>query len=245
MRLLITIFIIILICFNAKAQVFDVSYKDKTPTRTLLLPAQNAKAVVLLFPGGGGLMNLQNDGSTSNRHTFVRSKELWSKFGIDAVLVDTPYDLGRGPNNLRFYPEHQERIYNVVKYYKDKTNLPIWLFGHSMGTVSASEFANKNSEQQKMIKGIVLAGTYKSVSLNNDVTLPVLVIRHSLDGCQSVPMRTSEEIIKNRPKEVRSQLILIDGGIDRGDACQAGGYHGFNGTEDQLVKDAAEFILKK
>jgi hypothetical protein len=78
----------------ANAQVFDVPYKDDAPTRTLLIPVKNAKAVVLLFPGGGGVLRLQDDGSTTNFHTFVRSKDLWAQYGIDAVLVDTPYDLG-------------------------------------------------------------------------------------------------------------------------------------------------------
>ena len=41
----------------AYSQVFDVQYKDDAPTRTLLSPVKNAKAVVLLFPGGGGVLN--------------------------------------------------------------------------------------------------------------------------------------------------------------------------------------------
>jgi len=54
------------ICISSVAysQVFDVPYKEDAPTRTLLLPVQNAKAVVLLFPGGPGVLNLQDDGST-------------------------------------------------------------------------------------------------------------------------------------------------------------------------------------
>ena len=34
------------------AQVFDVPYKDDAPSRTLLVPTQKPKAVVLLFIGG-------------------------------------------------------------------------------------------------------------------------------------------------------------------------------------------------
>ena len=32
-------------------------------------------------------------------------------------------------------------------------------------------------------------------------------------------------------------------GLDQGDPCQAKSYHGFNGTEDQLIEVAATFIL--
>jgi hypothetical protein len=48
------------------AQIFDVPYKDDPPTRTLLVPTPKAKAVVLLFPGGGGMLRLQDDGSSTN-----------------------------------------------------------------------------------------------------------------------------------------------------------------------------------
>ena len=233
----------VLFSMHVHAQVFDVPYKDDAPTKTLLLPAKNPKALVLLFPGGGGMLRVQDDGSTTNPHTFVRSKELWAQYGIDAVLVDTPYALGDGRNNARSTRDHQQRILAVVKYYKEKFNLPIWLFGHSMGTVSVSEFANSGVEQQQLISGVIIAGTFRSVSLDEDGKLPVLAIHHIHDGCPSTPKETAEAVIKNRPKDSRSQLILIDGGISAGDECQSFAHHGFNQNEAELIKDAAEFIL--
>jgi hypothetical protein len=38
----------VLISTTAYSQVFDVPYKDDAPTRTLLTPVKNAKAVVLI-----------------------------------------------------------------------------------------------------------------------------------------------------------------------------------------------------
>ncbi|MBT8582259.1 hypothetical protein G6653_05675 [Polynucleobacter paneuropaeus] len=55
------------------AQVIDIPHQQDAATRTLLFTAPNPKALVLLFPGGGGMMRLQDDGSTKNRHTFIRS----------------------------------------------------------------------------------------------------------------------------------------------------------------------------
>ena len=239
------VIVVIFITNTTNAQVFDVPFNTDAPTRTLLVPVQNPKAVVLLFPGGPGVLKLQDNGWTNNRHTFVRSKELWAKYGIDAVLVDTPYDLGRGPNNIRASKDHQQRIFTVVKYYKEKFNLPVWIFGHSMGTVSVSEFANTGKEQQQIIKGVIIAGTYGSVTMNEDGKLPVLAIHHTQDTCLNTPISTSEAVIKSRPKDSRSQFILIDGGISTGNVCDAFAYHGFNETEDQFIKSAAEFILKK
>ncbi|MBU3538335.1 alpha/beta hydrolase [Polynucleobacter sp. UK-Gri1-W3] len=234
----------LLISTTAYSQVFDVPYKDDAPTRTLLTPVKNAKAVVLLFPGGGGVLNLQDDGSTTNGHTFVRSKDLWAQYGIDSVLVDTPYDLGAGLRNSRSIRDHQQRILNVVTYYKEKLNLPVWVFGHSMGTVSVTEFVNGGKEKEKLIAGVIVAGTYRSATVDSDVTLPVLAIHHLNDSCGSTPLVSSERIIEGRSNKLTSQFIQIEGGISEGDVCGSRAYHGFNQKESEFVKSAAQFILK-
>lgn len=226
------------------SQVIDVPYKSDAPTRTLLASVKDAKAVVLLFPGGGGVLNLQDDGSTSNFHTFVRSKDLWAQYGIDSVLVDTPYDLGGGMRNSRSIRDHQQRIFNVVSFYKEKFNLPVWIFGHSMGTVSVTEFVNGGKEKERLIAGIIVAGTYRSATIDSDVTAPVLAIHHVDDGCASTPFVSSERIIESRNKKLTSQFIQMDGGISEGDVCGSRAYHGFNQKEPEFVKAAAQFILK-
>ena len=231
--------------FFASAQVFDVPYKDDAPTRTLLISAQKAKAVVLLFPGGGGVLNLKDDGATNNFHTFVRSKDLWAQYGIDAVLVDTPYDLGNGrKGNSRSTRDHQQRMLNVVRYYKEKLNLPVWIFGHSMGTVSVTQFVNGGKDQAKLIHGVIVAGTFRSASIDSDVDMPVLAIHHIHDQCVSTPLSISEGIIKSRAGKANSQLIQMDGGVSDGDVCGSKGYHGFNEKEPEFIKAAAQFILK-
>ena len=240
------VILMLLVCFPflARAQVFDVPYKDDPPTRTLLVATPNAKAVVLLFPGGGGMLRLQDDGSSTNFHTFVRSKNLWAQYGIDAILVDTPYDLGSGMRNSRSIRNHQQRILNVVRYYKEKLNLPMWIFGHSMGTVSVTEFANGGKDQAALISGVIVAGTYRSASIDSDVIMPVQAIHHVDDGCASTPFSTSEGIIKNRPSKSPSQFVPMEGGVSEGDVCGSKAYHGFNEKEPEFIKAAAQFILK-
>ena len=219
-------------------------YKTDAPSKTLLIPAKDAKAVVLLFPGGGGVLGFQDDGSTKSFHTFVRSIDLWAQYGIDAVLVDTPYDLGNGRSHSRSIRDHQQRIFNVVNYYKEKLNLPVWLFGHSMGTVSVTEFVNGGKDQEQRIAGVIVAGTFRTATVDSGVSIPVLAIHHVDDGCANTPFTTSERIIKNRPKQSSAQLISIDGGISNGDICGSMAYHGFNQKEPEMVKAAAQFILK-
>ena len=228
----------------ASSQVLDVPYQGDAPTRTLLTATPNAKAVVLLFPGGGGVLRLQDDGSTTNFHTFVRSKNLWAQYGIDSVLVDTPYDLGGGMKNSRSIRDHQQRIFNVISYYKEKLNLPVWIFGHSMGTVSVTEFVNGGKDKEKLIAGVIVAGTYRSATIDSDVGVPVLAIHHVSDGCGSTPFVASERMITNRSNKASAQFVQIDGGVTEGDVCGSMAYHGFNQREAEFVKAAAQFILK-
>lgn len=243
--------VLLAICFclfalNSYGQVFDVPHQSDLPTRTLLVPAANPKALVLLFPGGGGMLRLKDDGSTKSRHTFVRSVNLWAQYQIDAVLVDTPYDLGdlkRG--DRRTQQDHLDRVGEVIRYYKRKTDLPIWIFGHSMGTSTATNYANQISPQSKQLSGIIIAGTIKSVSLDDSVVLPALAIHHVQDSCLGSLPDNSARIINGRPKSTVSRLELIDGGISEGNVCDSFAYHGFNQTEDEFVKRAAQFILSQ
>lgn len=234
------------ISFPVTAQVFDVAHHDEASTRTLLVPVSKPRAVVLLFPGGGGRAAISDEGAVKSRHTFVRSLNLWSQYQIDAVLVDTPYDLGDlRRDNLRERQDHMDRVGEVVSYYKNKTRLPIWIFGHSMGTSTATYFANQSSDQSKQLAGIIIAGTIRTASLNDSFTLPVLGIHHLEDACLGTPVSATKRIIDGRQAKFISRLEMIEGGVSEGNVCESFAYHGFNQTEPELIKRVAQFILSQ
>jgi len=240
---LFTLALLFLSCIT-NAQVIDVPHSDDHPTRTLLAAVSNPRAVVLLFPGGGGMPVIFDGGSVRSRHTFVRSLDLWAQYGIDAVLVDSPYDLGdlrRG--NLRGRDEHLSRVDEVVNFYKKKFGLPIWIFGHSMGSSTATYYANEISRSKGKLRGIIIAGTINSASLDDEVDLPVLGIHHARDACAGTPVAASKRVIEGRPTKYVSRLEIIEGGISEGNICDAFAYHGFNQTEPEFIKRAAQFIL--
>lgn len=238
------LFFTFLISFSTYGQVYEIPYGKETATRTLLIPAENSKATVLLFIGGNGMVGLTDTGSTSHRHTFIRSKDNWKKYGINAVIVDSPNDLGSASKgHYRNTDNHIGRTEAVIKFYKAKMNQPIWIFGHSNGTITVAAIVTKKPEIQVDLAGLIVAGTHKDESIPNNITLPLLAIHHPKDGCWATPFSASEEIVKQRDKKFKTQLIVIDGGFDQGNPCQAMSYHGFNGTEEQLIEQAAKFIL--
>jgi dienelactone hydrolase len=224
-------------------QLLDVPQAGEAPTKTFLIETAKPKAVVLLFIGGDGLLDLKPDGSTTKENPLNRSAGLWQQYGINSVLVDSPYDLGdarRG--NVRGKSEHLSRVESVVKYYKNKFNVPVWIFGHSMGTVTAIQFANQ-SERSAAVDGIIVAGTHIGENLSASFNKPVMAIHHQKEACPATPISASESIIKGRSKETKSELVMIDGGENVGKVCMGLAYHGFNKVEDQMVSAAAKFIL--
>jgi dienelactone hydrolase len=224
-------------------QVLEVPQAGEMPTKTFLIETAKPKAVVLLFIGGDGVLDLKPDGSTTKENPLNRSAGLWKSYGINSVLVDSPYDLGdarRG--NVRGKSEHLSRVESVVNYYRNKFNVPVWIFGHSMGTVTAIQFANQ-SELSAAITGIIIAGTHIGENLNSSFSKPVMAIHHQKEACPATPISASESIIKGRSKDAKSELVMIDGGENVGRACMGLAYHGFNKVEDQMVSAAAKFIL--
>jgi hypothetical protein len=245
-RALMAAFVLLLCVHVSEAQVFDIPYEGEAPTRTLLLQAQKAQAIVILFPGGQGMIRLAKDGTAKSTHTFVRSQNEWAQYGIHSVLVDSPNNLGNTRGNFRDTADHLGRVEAVIKFYKEKFNLHAWIFGHSMGSSTVSFFSNKSKEYRNQVAGGIIAGTLQEVGIDDENDIPLLAIHHKYDGCRSTPSFASERIIKNRLKEFptrKSKLVLIEGGDDIGDPCQSAGYHGFAQKEPDFIKEAATFIL--
>ena len=107
----------------AYGQLLEVPQGGEAATKTFLIETSKPKAVVLLFIGGDGVLDLKPDGSTTKQNPLSRSARLWQSYAINSVLVDSPYDLGdarRG--NVRGKSEHLARVESVVKYYGASLN---------------------------------------------------------------------------------------------------------------------------
>ena len=123
--------------------VIDIPSKGGPSTRTLYFGVPNAKATVLLFIGGDGQLKLTDDGRIGSRHTFVRSIERWASHGINAVLVDSPFDLGNAKKGHKRNSEnHLTRVSEVISYSQGRQERSIWIFGHSMGTSTVAALLN-------------------------------------------------------------------------------------------------------
>jgi hypothetical protein len=232
-------------CMGRAHEVVDIPSVYGIHTRVLIAPAQVAKATVLLFIGGGGLLKITENGRTDHIHTFVRSFGMWRDYEVEAVLIDSPFDLGNAMRgHRRASKEHLDRVSEVIRYFYAKSSQPIWIFGHSMGTSTVAAFLSSERPEITLLRGYIVAGTHRGESIPASITLPALGIHHRREACPSTPISATEFLMKTRTPDTPRAMVLLDGGDDKGDRCQAMAYHGFNGIEYELIKAAAEFVLK-
>nr|WP_294503520.1 alpha/beta hydrolase [uncultured Rhodopila sp.] len=190
-----------------------------------------ARASVILFPGGNGLY-------ASGRKNFLRRivPDLLNS-GFSVITVDAPSDQSAGMSwTFRAGPEQARDIEAVASFVKARSPAPIWLIGTSRGSVSAADGA---SVLGRRIGGVILTSSVwargmAAVRLET-ITVPVLVIHNRDDGCPESPFAGAEAGIRRLTGAPVSQLVVVSGGLSRGDACQATSPHGFLGIEKPVV----------
>ncbi len=232
--------------------VVDIPTRSGVSERIHVLKSENPKAVAILFAGGHGGLQIGDDGKYGwgGGNFLVRSAELFVKAGLMVVVVDAPSDRQKEPflNGFRQTKEHVEDTQAVLSWVKSQTNAPIWLVGTSRGTQSVASIALGNV---KGIHGIVLTSTILHDTKSKAVpeleleklNIPVLVVHHENDGCSHCSFSLVENMMKKLDKNPHKALLTFQGGQTKGDPCNAFGYHGFNGIEQEVVTKMTDWML--
>jgi dienelactone hydrolase len=77
---------------------------------------------------------------------------------------------------------HIESIKHTVEYYRKKFGKPVFLIGHSNGTLSLAELLNQSPENQKLISGLIFSGSRNETEVKQKISVPVLVLHHKSDS---------------------------------------------------------------
>jgi dienelactone hydrolase len=167
------------------------------------------------------------------------------------VIVDAPSDRQSEPylNSFRQTKEHLQDINAIVAWIQTQTTAPLWLVGTSRGTQSVAYAATELTEQ-KAIHGFVLTSTILSDTKSKAVTKmdlekitkPILVVHHQNDGCSHCSFDLVPSLM-SKLNASSKELIAIEGGQTKGDPCNAFGYHGFNGVEQEVVSKISQWVL--
>lgn len=232
-------------------QVHNVSSRGER-TRLLVESVDEAVAIAVLFSGGKGATRISKQGRIGwgKNNFLIRSRTLFLNNGISTAVIDAPTDK---PHDLRFgfrrSVEHATDIGEVIAHLRQTFNLPVWLIGTSRGTNSVASAAAYLGE--KGPDGIVLTASMLSWNEKGDQLLelplekikgPALIAHHEDDDCHVTPPNKVPALAARLAHARPIKTFLYRGGLAQGNPCQAMHYHGFNGLEETVVRDIANWI---
>jgi dienelactone hydrolase len=252
-RALLSLALIVCAFAHAQEKVVDIPTRAGVTQRFLLIPAPDAKAVVMLFAGGHGGLQLSDAGVPrwGNNNFLVRTARSYGARGLTVAVIDAPSDRQSPPylTGFRESAEHAADVKAVIAWLRAETKLPVWLIGTSRGTqsVAGSAVALKGAGGPD---GLVLTSTILNDRRSRPVPdmaldtlrLPILVVHHEQDACRACPFREVPRLMAKIASAPRTELITFRGGNDHGEPCEALAYHGFNGLEQDVVARIAAWV---
>lgn len=237
-------------------QVVDIPTRAGVTQRFILIKPPHATAAVILFAGGHGGLQISADGRIGwgAGNFLVRTRQQFAEHDLVVAVVDAPSDRQNPPylNGFRQTPEHATDTKAVIAWLRQQTHLPVWLVGTSRGTQSAAYVATQLAAGGGP-DGLVLTSSILADPKGRAVpempllklAIPVLVVHHKQDGCKLCQFSGLPALMEKLGSAPRKELIVINGGKDRGDPCEAFAHHGFNGVEPEVVTKIADWIHAK
>jgi pimeloyl-ACP methyl ester carboxylesterase len=228
------------------ASVADVSVEGASRRLLFVAPAAQPAAVVVMLPGGDGVIGIADDGVIARPNNFlIRTRELWLAQGFLFVAVDTPPGQGRD----RTSDAGQRAIAAIVAEVRKRSSAPIWLVGTSAGAPAAMTGAA--SLPAGTIHGVAISSPVSTGGKREAVfdakleriAVPVLIQIHEDDGCQLTPPANAPRIKAALTGAPAVEIQQFSGGsFPRSGPCEALAQHGFLGIEDKVVAAAAGWI---
>ena len=251
-------------------EVVTIETHGRTTTRYALTypqgaPAQAGRTALVLLVGGGGHLNLDDNGCARalTGNSLVRSLPHFHGAGFVTALVDAPSDHpgDDGLAGFRITTEHAGDLGKVIADVRTRTNALVWLVGTSRGSISAVNAAARLSGPSAP-DGLVLTSALMSGFSGGRkawvahtvfdlpleaIRVPVLVVGHAADKCIRAPADLMGNITA-RTNGAREQVVTVTGGPGRSgppsvDACEGQAPHGFVEQEAEVTAGIARFIL--
>lgn len=221
---------------------------------TIESPSGPAAAWVLLFAGGDGALNLNEQGTPTSplgQLYLIRNRQHLIAAGLGVALVDLPSDQQAGKTRqFRRSPEHAADIRALIGAIRQRFNRPVWIFGHSNGAISVATVV-RNLTGVDRPDGVVLTSStiIKARQSPDDplapfaYTGPVLVVTHQNDGCRLSPPSDAPKLLAAFAEaQPRAHRTMTGGSPLRGDPCHGGSPHSFLGIEAEALTMIVAFI---
>jgi predicted alpha/beta-hydrolase family hydrolase len=234
---------------NALGAQINVPTRPGVTVDIFWAPIKNAKATLLLMPGGdGGYGSIKGDYPTGNNF-LVRAAPGFAANGFNVAIFGESSDVGALGYEERISKQHALDINVVIDHLRRIDPAPVWIVGTSRGTVSAVIAAIARKEPG--IAGLVLSssvtkaghpGAVQEQELS-DIGIPVLLIHHVKDECKVCPPSGVALIAAGLVNAPIKKVVMVDGGSGpTGNPCAARHWHGFIGMEQEVVDLISKWI---
>ncbi len=219
------------------------------PSLTMYWQGKESKVLLLLIPGGEGYVGLKVGQADHHYHLYQTLKRLTdpalSSGKFDVVLLDSPAPLSPFPS-ARGSSDHMRRIESVIRHYRAKTQLPVWLMGHSAGGISITEFLKhaRRNNRLDLIGGMVVSAARNESYFNGPIGFPMLFMHHQQDGCSktaySVAVQSYERVkaFSTAPVEF---VTILTGTAESRDPCVSG-HHMYFGAGEEVARQLDKFM---
>ena len=223
-----------------------------TQSFLLIQPRSKPTASLILFAGAHGRLAPSPQGIGWGEGNFlVRNRERFAQQGFFVAVADVPSDRPQGLWNFRTSAAHAEDIQYMIAELKRISDIPVWLIGTSMGTVSAVNAAVRLKEGGP--NGLVLTSTVTkesrqvSETVNHvrlkDIRVPTLIVHHRQDDCVSTPYELAVALIRSLTQSPKKELLAFSGGdLSVSDPCGEKSFHGFLGLDAEVITAITSWI---
>jgi hypothetical protein len=219
----------VLLLSNASILRADETVSIGASSAVLLRPSA-PRASVILMPGGDGYIAAGPGGMIGKLkgNQLVRTRNAYLAQGLAVLVVDADVNLARAVD------------------YMAAIKRPVTIIATSKGTLRAAQGIAGGAKPDALVltSGFLTDGSGSRHNVANILESPrllprTLVIAHRRDACRFTLPAGVDPFI--RWAGGKASVKWIDGGVNSGEPCQAGGYHGFNGLDGEVVSIAAGF----
>ena len=236
------------IAVHAEGTLFKIPTRNGVTTTLFWESAPDAKATVLLFPGGAGGFGKVEAGQATGLNFLVRSEPYFIANGFNVAIFGRPSDSQDLDYADRISETHMADVRKVLEFVKRQADAPVWIVGTSRGTISAAAAAINLPDA---MTGVVLTsgvvsykkpGAVPTQELDR-IKVPVLVLHHAKDACPLCQPHEVPAILRGLKNVPMKKEIMVSGGDNpTGNICEALHWHGFIGMEREAVDLIANWI---
>jgi pimeloyl-ACP methyl ester carboxylesterase len=231
---------------SAQGIAADIPLASGGSQRVLFASPANPRAILIMFPGASGIVDISASGTTANRNFLVRTLPLWLAQGFAVEILGSPN--GGSLLGQRHTSVYVAAIDRAIDFARSRTTAPVWLVGTSQGATAA---ANGAAHLGNKIAGVVLSSSVTRRTQAGEtvfdsepglIAVPALVVANQGDTCRGTPPGDAATLAAALTRSPRKEVIIMASDQLQSGPCEAMSPHGYLGIEPMVVQRISDWI---